>query len=87
MRIKNITNEVFINAVPAVIGNMIKPYDMVDTRSGTLELETGEIYSNICARALDLPVIAVDVAKEVEVPAEVIPSKVEPTTTAKNTQK
>ena len=54
MKIVKIVGNAFINTVPAVEGDYVKPYDMLDTREATVTFEDGTEFVGMCTRLVDL---------------------------------
>ena len=54
MKIATITGSAFINTVPAALGEVLKPYDMLDVRQGAVTFEDGTEIAGMCTRLVDL---------------------------------
>ena len=60
MKIVKIVGNAFINTVPAVEGDYVKPYDMLDTREATVTFEDGTEFVGMCTRLVDLGLADID---------------------------
>lgn len=86
MKIVSIVGNAFINTVPAIVGDTVKAYDMLDTRQSTVVFEDGTEIGGMCTRLVDLNIATDEVAVSVasEIPSPTV-STVEPTSNTTET--
>lgn len=86
MKVTRIVDAVYINGVEAKIGDIVKPYDMIDARQGVVAFEGGVQLAHISTRLVD----AVDLSNVPtikEAKEEVKPQVTDAVTEAKPTAK
>lgn len=86
MKVTKIVDAVYINGVPAKLGDIVKPYDMIDARQGVVAFESGLQLAYLSTRLVDAvdlsSVPAVQEVKE-EVKPQVTDAVTEPKPTTK----